>query len=209
MPVSRWGTRSSSTSRPTPPRRTHLAGGAGEPGSAHVLNADDGAGLHGFKAGFEKELLHEGIADLDIGTLGLSAGVELFAGHGGAVDAVAAGLCSYIDDGVARAAGLAVEDFVDADQAEGEGVDQRVAAVAGLELGFAAEVGDAETVAVAGDAADYAFDDGVVLGRPALRRSGRASWSMGPKRSESMTASGRAPMVKMSRRMPPTPVAAP
>ena len=31
----------------------------------------------------------------------------------------------------------------------------------------------------------------------------------GPKRSESITAKGRAPMVKMSRRMPPTPVAAP
>ena len=33
--------------------------------------------------------------------------------------------------------------------------------------------------------------------------------SMGPKRSESITAIGRAPMVKMSRRIPPTPVAAP
>ncbi len=30
-----------------------------------------------------------------------------------------------------------------------------------------------------------------------------------PKESESMTAIGRAPMVKTSRRMPPTPVAAP
>ena len=38
---------------------------------------------------------------------------------------------------------------------------------------------------------------------------GLGSRSSGPKRSESMTASGRAPMVKMSRRMPPTPVAAP
>ena len=36
-----------------------------------------------------------------------------------------------------------------------------------------------------------------------------ADFSIGPKRSESMTASGRAPMVKMSRRIPPTPVAAP
>jgi hypothetical protein len=36
----------------------------------------------------------------------------------------------------------------------------------------------------------------------------RAS-SGGPKRSESRIAMGRAPMVKMSRRIPPTPVAAP
>ena len=79
------------------------------------------------------------------------------------MDAVAAGFGTYIYDGVSGAAGFAVEDFVFADQAESEGVDQRVAAVAGLELGFAAEVGHAETVAVAGDAADYAFDDGVVF----------------------------------------------
>ncbi len=32
---------------------------------------------------------------------------------------------------------------------------------------------------------------------------------IGPNRNESITATGRAPMVKMSRRMPPTPVVAP
>src|ERR1700722_3099280 len=31
----------------------HLAGRAGEPGRAHILNADDCAGLHGLEAGFE------------------------------------------------------------------------------------------------------------------------------------------------------------
>ena len=148
-----------------------------------------------------------------LGRFCLGAFVELFAGHGGAVDAVAAGLCADVDDGVAGAGGLAVEDFVFADQAEGEGVDQRIAAVAGLELGFAAEVGHAEAVAVAGDAADHAFDDGVVLVAMSFSLFRvfriRGSSAIGPKRSESMTASGRAPMVKMSRRMPPTPVAAP
>ena len=49
--------------------RAHLAGGAGEAGRAHVLNADDGAGLHGFKAGLEQQLLHERVADLDVGAL--------------------------------------------------------------------------------------------------------------------------------------------
>ena len=90
--------------------------------------------------------------------------LELLAGHGGAVNAVAAGLGADIDDRVAGAGGLAVEDFVFADHAEREGVDQRIAAVAGLELGFAAEIGNAEAVAVAGDAADHTFDDGVILG---------------------------------------------
>ena len=48
----------------------HLAGRAGQPGGAHVLNADDCAGLHGFQAGFEQKFFEEGIADLHVGTLG-------------------------------------------------------------------------------------------------------------------------------------------
>ena len=158
----------------------HLAGGTGKAGGTHILNAYDCAGLHGFKAGFKEEFLHEGVADLDVGTLGLSAFVELFTGHGCAVDAVTAGFCADVDDGVAGAARLSVKDFVDFDQAEGEGVDQGVAGVTGLELGFAAEVGDAETVAVAGNAADYAFDDGVIpMIARALPLFGRVAWRWG------------------------------
>ena len=146
-----------------------------------------------------------------MGRFCFGAFVELLAGHGRAVDAVAAGLGADVDHGIAGAAGLGVEDLVLADEAEREGVDQRIAAVAGLEFGFAAEVGHAEAVAVAGDAADHAFDDGVVL-VDELALFGvlvEIQRQIGPKRSESITASGRAPMVKMSRRMPPTPVAAP
>jgi hypothetical protein len=32
----------------------HFAGRAGQPGGAHVLDPDNGAGLHGFEAGFEQ-----------------------------------------------------------------------------------------------------------------------------------------------------------
>ena len=193
--------------------RAHLAGGAGEPGRAHILNADDGAGLHRFQARLQQQLLHERVADLDVGPLLLGAFLELFAGHGRAVDAVAASLGADINHGIARAAGLGVEDLVLAHQAERESVHQRIAAIAGLEFRLAAQVGHAEAVAVAGDAAHHAFDNGVILVAltfscvsVAIRRLSRA---IGPKRSESITASGRAPMVKMSRRMPPTPVAAP
>ena len=52
------------------------------------------------------------------------------------------------------------------------------------------------------DARHHAFQDAPVA-RPACGSSS------GPKRSESITAMGRAPMVKISRKMPPTPVAAP
>src|ERR1035438_1913166 len=49
-----------------------------------------------------------------------------------------------------------------------------------------------------------AADEGEPTGPEACPTSSRR-----PKRRESMTAMGRAPMVKISRRMPPTPVAAP
>ena len=39
--------------------RAHFAGGARQPGGAHVLNADNRAGLHRFEAGFEQQLFHE------------------------------------------------------------------------------------------------------------------------------------------------------
>ena len=45
---------------------SHFHGGTSEAGSAHVLNRHDRAGLHGFEAGFEQQLLHEGIADLHV-----------------------------------------------------------------------------------------------------------------------------------------------
>ena len=163
MPVSRCGTWSSSTSRPTPPRAPISQVEQVRPGGAHVLNADDRAGLHRFEAGLEQQLLHEGIAHLHVGPLLLGAFGELFAGHGGAVDAVAAGLGADVDHRIADAGGLGVEDLVLADQAEREGVDQRIAGVAGLEARLAAQVGHAEAVAVAGDAADDAFDDLMVL----------------------------------------------
>jgi len=57
-----------SISMPVPAARGHFAGGASEAGGAHVLDGDDGAGLHGFEAGFREEVFFgEGIADLDVG----------------------------------------------------------------------------------------------------------------------------------------------
>ena len=83
--------------------------------------------------------------------------------------------------------------------ADAQRVDQRVARVAVVEDDLAADVRQAEAVAVAADAGD---DAGQHAARCPARRAA-------PKRSESMTATGRAPIVRMSRTMPPTPVAAP
>ncbi len=71
--------------------RAHFAGGAGQPGRAHVLNADDGTGLHGFQAGFEQELFKKRITYLHVWPLGFGGFAEFLAGHGGAMNAVAPG----------------------------------------------------------------------------------------------------------------------
>ena len=143
--------------------RSHLATGAGQPRRAHVLDAQDGAGGHGFEAGFEQQFFEERIAHLHVGALGGAAFRELLAGHGGAVDAVAAGLGADVDHRIADAARLAEKQSVLARDAQGEGVDQRVAAVAGVKHRLAAQVGDPEAVAVVGDAGDDTVADGPVL----------------------------------------------
>jgi hypothetical protein len=90
----------------------HFDGRAGEAGRAHVLDGDDRAGRHQFEAGFEQALFGEGVADLHGRALFLDVVVEFGRGHGGAADAVAAGLGAEIDDRQADALGLGVEDLV-------------------------------------------------------------------------------------------------
>ena len=143
--------------------RAHLAGRAGQAGGAHVLNADDRAGLHGFKTGFEQKLFQKRIANLHIGALGLRSFAEFLAGHGGAVNAVAPGFRADVDHRIAFACGLRVEDLIAPDQSQRKSIDQRIARVARLELGFSAEVGHAKTIAVRSDAADHAFQHRMIL----------------------------------------------
>ena len=155
--------------------RSHFAGGAGEAGGAHVLNADDGAGGHGFEARFEQQLFEEGIADLHVGTLLLRFLGEFGGGQQrSAVDAVAAGLGADVDDRIAFAAGAREEQLVLRRDAEGQHVDQRIAGVAGLEGDFAADRGHAEAIAVKSDAAHDAVEQAAIarddFGRVAMRR---------------------------------------
>ena len=142
----------------------HLTGRAGEAGRAHVLNADDGAGLHRLQTGFEQQLFQERVAHLHVGALLLGLFAEFSRRHGGAVDTVAAGLRSDVDHGVADSGCLGVEDFVATKNTQRENVHQRVAVVALLKNALPADGGDAETVSVMRNAADYAFEDSAVAG---------------------------------------------
>ena len=140
----------------------HLAGGTGQPGGAHVLDADERAGLHDLETRLEQELLGERVAHLDGRALLFRLLVELGRRHRRAVDAVAAGLGADVVHGVAGAAGRALDDVVVPGDAEAEHVDQRVAVVRLVEGDLAADRRDADAVAVAADAGDHAFEDAAV-----------------------------------------------
>ena len=145
------------------PAGAHLAGRAGEPGGAHVLDTDHRAGAHRLDAGFEQQLLHEGVAHLDVGPLLLRTFFELLAGHGGSMDAVAARFCAHVDHRIADAGRLGVKDLVAPHQAQGKSIHQRVAGIARFKARLSAQVRDAKAIAVGGDAADDAFQQGMIL----------------------------------------------
>ncbi len=150
----------------------HLAGRAGQPGRAHVLNAHDGPGLHRLQTGLQQQLFHEGVAHLDIGPLLLGLLGELGRGHRGPVDAVAAGLGAHINDRVAHPAGPGIEDLVLFKDPQREHVDQGIAAVGRLEDALAGHRGHSEAVAVVGDARHHAGQDPSVAeaGLPVVQR---------------------------------------
>ena len=147
-----------------------LAGGTGQPGAAEVLDAVDHVRGVEVEAALDEHLLGERVADLDGGALGRAALVEGLGGEDrDAADAVAAGLGAEQDDLVAGAA-TPWRRWMSSmpHRADAQGVDQRVALVAGVEDDLAADVGQAEAVAVAADAGDDARQDargvGVVAG---------------------------------------------
>jgi len=119
--------------------------------------------LHGFEAGLEQKLLHEGIADLHVGAL-LPGFLGEFRGskQRGAVNAVAAGFGANVNHRVAGAFRPGEKQVLFFGDAEGQRVYQRILRIARLESDFAADSGNAEAIPVAADAADYAIEDAAV-----------------------------------------------
>src|SRR6267143_995976 len=143
---------------------SHFHGGTSEAGGAHVLNRHDRAGLHGFEAGFEQQLLHKGVADLHVRALLFRLFGEFRGGEErGTVDAVAACFRADVDHGIANAFGFGEKDFLLFGNAERKGVDERILRIARLEGDFAANRRDTKTVSVASDSANYAVEDAAVF----------------------------------------------
>ena len=136
----------------------HLDARGREAGRAHVLDGGDRAGGHQFERRLDQQLLGEGIADLHRRALFLRVRGELGGGHGRAVDAVAAGLRAEVDNWQIGGRGGGIEDGVRLRDSDAHGVDEDVAIVTGVEVGFAADGRHADAVAVAADPGDHPFD---------------------------------------------------
>ena len=137
----------------------HLDRRRGEAGRTHVLDRDDGTGLHQLEAGLQQELFGKGIADLNGGALLFGIGLEAGRGHSRAMDAIAPRLRAEIDDRVPDPRRFCVKNLVGAGEADGHGIDEDIAVVARVELGRAPDRRHAERIAVAPDAGHDAGDE--------------------------------------------------
>ena len=166
---------------PTPPLSAISEVDEVRPGGAHVLDGDDDVRRHQLEAGFDQQLLGEGVADLHGRALLVRFVVELGRRHRRAVDAVAAGLRADVDDRQADALGGGVEDLVGLREADAHGVDEDVVVVARVEVGLAADGRHAGAIAVAADAGDDAADEVARLGMIGRAEAQRVEVGDGPR----------------------------
>ena len=142
-----------------------LARRARDAGGAEVLDRLDEFVPVQLEAALDEHLLGERVADLHGGALGRAAvGERVGREDGCSADAVAAGAGSEQHDLVAGAARVGELEVLVAQDADRERVDERVALVDRVEHRLAADVRQAQAVAVERDAADHAVDDASGVG---------------------------------------------
>lgn len=110
--------------------RAHLDGGTRQTRCTHVLNRDDAIRFHDFETCFQQQLFSERIADLHGRTLLCRVIIEFGRRHGRAVNAVAAGLGTEINDRHVHTGRRCVKNLVGLSEAHRHRVDQNVAVVA-------------------------------------------------------------------------------
>ena len=142
---------------PRPAPAGGLAGRAGEPGRAHILDSDHQIRhRHHFEAGLDQKLLHEGVSLLHRRPVGGAFLAQFLRSEGGPAEAVPAGGCPHVIDGIADPGRLAAPNLIVAEGAETKGIDQRVALVARVKIDIAAHRGNAHAISVMCDARDHA-----------------------------------------------------
>ncbi len=138
-------------------RRRQFRRRARQAGAAQVLDTDDQFLPEELQCALDQQLLHEWIADLHTGPLAGTGIAEcLRRQHRNPADAIATGLGAIEDDKVADAGRARAVQLLVAHHADAQRVDQRVAGIRVVEHHFAADVGQAQTVAVATDPGDDA-----------------------------------------------------
>ena len=134
-----------------------LARRARDARGTEILDALDQVAREQLEAALDEHLLGERVADLHRRAFRRAAVLEGLAGQdAGAADPVAPGACAEQHDLVADAAGVGQMQVLVTQDADRERVDERVGLVDRVEPGLAADVGQAEAVAVEADAADDA-----------------------------------------------------
>ena len=137
--------------------RSQLAGCAGNTRSAQVLDTLNHGALEQLQAALNQNLLSEGVAHLNGGTLrGLGVIEGLRSQHRRTADAVATGARTEEDNLVAHARCVCQADVLVTHDAHSQRVDQRVCLVAGIELNLATDVRQAQGVTVATDTGNHA-----------------------------------------------------
>ena len=133
--------------------RRRFAGGTGQTGRAHVLNAGHRPRREQFKTGFQHQLLHERVAHLHGPALLLGRRFgQILRGKRRAGQAVPARRGTHIEHRVADAAGFAARDLLVAQRAQTKRIHQRIAVVAAVEMDLAGDGRDAEAIAIMRDA---------------------------------------------------------
>ncbi len=136
----------------------HFDRRGGEARRAHVLDRDDGAGLHQFEARLEQQLFGERITDLHRWAFCVRVCLERRRGHGRAMDAVAAGFRAEIDDFVADPARLRVENLAGFGDAHRHGINENISVIARVEIGRSADGRHPKAVAIGANPGDDTRD---------------------------------------------------
>ena len=142
----------------------HLRATAGQSGSAHVLGSHHITTLESLEAGLDQALLQKGIPHLHGRAVVEAVFTELGAGKAGTAHAVAAGGAAHVNHRVSHTGGTRTHDRFGLHQAQGHGIDQRVAAVAGVKGHFARNGGHTHAIAVMGDASHHALHQAGIAG---------------------------------------------
>ena len=138
---------------------------ARDAGAAEILDAFDEARVQHLEGCLDEQFLHERVADLHAGPLGGAALAEgLGREHRDAADAIAAGAGAIQDNEISDALRAREVNILMPHRADAEGIHERVAKIRSVEHDLAADIRQAQTVAVAADAGDDAGQHAACIG---------------------------------------------